>query len=518
MSKFFALLKVQALSFLGINKALSKKDGKKKGLLSTLGVLLFFAVLIVAIVVIYAKMFAEGFLITGDAKEYLSTMFALASLVCLIFTFYSAGANLYGGKDYDMLCSMPIKSHVIVLAKLTFSYLADLLFALLVMTVSLIVGANSFGALTFNQTLKVILMTFALPFYPMLVSMVLGVLVGLISSRFKRKTLVQTLIYIILFIAYYALCFSFETDDLQTGTIKQMFPLFAWVYGGIKSVKYVFLFVGVGLLAICLTLIFVCLTYHKISTILNSVKKNGDFTLKTYSQKGQFSVLIKKEFKQLFTYPIYALNTLLGSVFAILGTIVFIVLTVDTNTYMFAQLFAITLQSFFALMFMISPTTAVSISVEGKSFYLLKTSPIPTKRLLNAKLMVNLIVAVIPALICSVAFSFVMKGAPALVIIFSIINPMLYALLGGSLGLTFNLLFPYMKWDNINKAVKQSISVLFTILTGFALAGATFAFLSFVNLSLELKMGLICLVIVALNALIYYLIMKKGEKLISKKT
>lgn len=518
MSKFFALLKVQALSFFGINKVLSKKEGKKKGILSTIGVMLFFAVLVVAIVVIYAKIFAESFALSGNIKEYLSTMFALASLVCLIFSFYSAGSNLYGAEDYELLCSMPIKSHVIVLSKLSFSYLADLLFALLIMAVSLIVGAQSFGALTLNQTIKVIIMTFALPFYPIFVSIVLGLLVGLISSRFKRKQAVQAILYVVFFIAFYAISFSTEGDSLQTGTIKQMFPLFAWVYGGISSVKYVLLFVGVGLIAVCLILAFVCITYHKVSTILRSVKKSKNFTLKSYSQKGQFGVLVKKELKTLFSSPVYAMNTLLGTVFAIVGTIIFVIIIIDSHLFALAPFFAIILQSLFALMFSMSPTTAVSISVEGKSFYLLKTSPISTNKLLNAKLFVNLIVAVVPALICSVAFSFVLTEAPAIFVVFSIINPVLYALLGGSLGLMFNLLFPYMNWDNITKAVKQSASVFFTILCAFALAGGTFAFLYFVQWTMQLKMGIVCLLLVVANAVVYYLIMKKGENLISKKT
>ena len=139
-------------------------------------------------------------------------------------------------------------------------------------------------------------------------------------------------------------------------------------------------------------------------------------------------------------------------------------------------------------------------------------------KLLNAKLFVNLIVAVIPALICSVAFSFVMKDAPALVVVFSIINPVLYALLGGSFGLIFNLLFPYLKWDNVNKAVKQGASLMLTMIIGIAVAGGTFALLSFVNVDIQLKMGLLCLLLVVANALAYYFIMKKGEKVIRKKT
>ena len=161
---------------------------------------------------------------------------------------------------------------------------------------------------------------------------------------------------------------------------------------------------------------------------------------------------------------------------------------------------------------MIAPTTAVSISVEGSSFYIMRSSPIPTKRLFSAKLFVNFLVGVIPATICALAIAISMMGtANAPEIIFTFLTIPLYSLLGGNLGLLANLLFPMMKWDNIQKPIKSSTSVVITMLSGMFIAGGVFALLYFVNVKTWVKLLIIFSVLLSLTILTYKIIMKKAK-------
>ncbi len=519
MNNLLSLIKVQFLSLFGINKIANKKKGKNTGVLGILSVGLVFVAIIVAIAYIYAKAYAEIYFVMGKSEEFLPTIFAVVSIICLVFSFYTASGNIYSTKDYDLLSAMPIKKHTVVLSKLIFMYMADLLFAILVLVPSVVVQFEIIGKVENLDLVRLFLMTIALPIYPMLISTLLGVVVSYISSKFRRKALVQSLIYALLFIATYVLAFIGSDMKDGFGAIRNMFFIYPWVINGITSFSYVALFVGVGIVLFALLIAFVSYTYGKLNTLLKSVKRAKNYKFKKAKSGTQFKALMKKEFRQLFSTPIYAMNTLLGSVFAIAGTIFLTVIAFGTNDLQAKLMLATILQAIFAFAFMISPTTAVSLNVEGSCFYLMRTSPISSKRIFGTKLFVNFVVAVIPALICGIIFSTaLMSSAPILVIIFTILNAPLYAILGGNLGLLFNLLFPYMNWDNIAKAVKQGASVMFTVLCGMAIAGGTYAFLNFVNLALEIKLLIMFAFLSILSNIIYIIISKYGERLIIKKT
>ena len=474
--------------------------------------------LVVGIAYLYAKMFAETYLVLGKQKEFLPSIFALIAIVCLVFTFYTSSSNLYGGKDFDLLGAMPIKTRVIVLSKLVFMYLADLIFAILILVPSVIVQFDMLGAVETIELVRLGIMVLFLPVFPMVISIILGALVSFISTRFKRKALVQSLLYGIIFLGAYAVSLI-NTDLLDSlAPVRKIYFLLPLVIKGLAGFKFTVIFSVVSALIFVVTFLVVCKTYNWLNTKLKSVKRTKNFKLGVYNKNSQFKVLLKKEFRQLFSAPIYAMNTLLGSVFAFIGTIALMVVCLKSGSLAAAVTFAVVLQALFAFSFMVSPTTAVSLSVEGNTFYIMKTSPISIKRLLKVKLFVNILVATLPAFVCSVAFAFALNGAPIGFILLSVLNCTLYSVLGGNLGLLFNLLFPMMKWENITKAVKQSPSVFFTVLSSMLLAGGVFCLLFFAKLEIEIAMLIIFIVLASLSILTYYLIMKHGEKLIIKKT
>ena len=374
------------------------------------------------------------------------------------------------------------------------------------------------GAIDVTNVIRLGIMTLFLPVFPMIVSIVLGAIVALVSTRFKRKALVQSLLYGIIFLGVYALSLI-GTDLLDTlAPIRKMYFLLPFVEKATTSFGYTALFCGANALVFGVAFFVICKTYNGLNTKLKSVKRSKNFKLGTYGQKSQFRVLLKKELRLLFSSPMYAINTLLGSVFVLIGGIALTVISIKLGGLEVAMSFAIIMQALFAFSLMISPTTAVSISVEGNTFYLMKTMPISTKKLLNTKLFVNILVATIPAFISATVFAFALKGGSVWFILLGILNSVLYSVLGGNLGLLFNLLFPMMKWDNINKAVKQSFSLFFTVLIGMLLAGGVFCLLFFVKLEIELLFLIIFVALAVLSALTYYLIMKFGKKLIIKKT
>ena len=331
MNNLLSLLKVQFLSLFGINKRAHKKNGKAVGVAGFLGVALLFVVLIVAIAYVYAKMFAETYLVLGKQKEFLTSIFALINIICLIFSFYTSSSNLYGGKDFDLLNAMPIKTHIIVLSKLVFMYVADLIFAILILVPSVFVQFNMLGGIATLSLVRLFIMAVFLPVFPMIISIILGAIISLISTGFKRKSLVQSLLYGFVFLSVYGLSLI-NTDLMDTlAPIRKMYLLFPLVANGILSFKFTALFCVISIVVFAVAFFVVCKTYNILNTKLKSVKRTKNFKLGTYNQTSQFKVLLKKEFKLLFSAPIYAMNTLLGSVFVLIGGVAFTVMSFNAG-------------------------------------------------------------------------------------------------------------------------------------------------------------------------------------------
>jgi len=74
MNNLLSLIKIQFLSLFGINKIANKKKGKSASTIGILGVGLFFVAIIVLVAYIYAKMFAEMYVMMGKTKEFLPTI------------------------------------------------------------------------------------------------------------------------------------------------------------------------------------------------------------------------------------------------------------------------------------------------------------------------------------------------------------------------------------------------------------------------------------------------------------
>ena len=107
--------------------------------------------------------------------------------------------------------------------------------------------------------------------------------------------------------------------------------------------------------------------------------------------------------------------------------------------------------------------TAPSVSLEGKTLWILRSMPVSARQILAAKLKLHELLCAIPTLFLSVAAAVTLRtdalGWAALVLI-----PQLFVLFSGAFGLMMNLLLPKLDWTSEAVAVKQSGSVLVTML------------------------------------------------------
>ena len=114
-------------------------------------------------------------------------------------------------------------------------------------------------------------------------------------------------------------------------------------------------------------------------------------------------------------------------------------------------------------------TTDVSISMEGKSLGIIKSLPVRTADIFLAKILVNLTINIPAVFIAATLFSISFK--PGLfIIVMSFLIPLIYSFFTAVFGIVVNLIFPVFDWTNEAAVVKQSVAAMVGILGGMALS------------------------------------------------
>ena len=103
--------------------------------------------------------------------------------------------------------------------------------------------------------------------------------------------------------------------------------------------------------------------------------------------------------------------------------------------------------------------------MEGNNFWQIQTLPVTTKEFYDSKILANLSVAA-PFYLVSVILLGLAVRPSVWELIWLLVIPGCYVIFSCVVGITVNLTFPVLKWDNEVRIVKQSASMLVTMLVG----------------------------------------------------
>jgi ABC-2 type transport system permease protein len=153
--------------------------------------------------------------------------------------------------------------------------------------------------------------------------------------------------------------------------------------------------------------------------------------------------------------------------------------------------------------------TSTSLSREGKEFFISKYIPLSYKNQVLAKLLSGYMFGIIGAVLLLIGAIVLMPLDIRLIVMILAVS--LVALLPIiEAGLLIDIFRPKLDWDNEQKAVKQNLNVLFSILFSILLGGAVlYIVIRFINSpTLAAAFMLCCFGLAAV--LLYYLLMTKG--------
>ena len=456
------------------DRGLRKK--RKRFLLLSLGM-----VGIGALIMFYSALISLGFVQMGMGGAIPVVMMGICSLLLIAISFMKSGGTLFGGKNFDMVLSLPVTVRQVVLSRMLFLYgagflvfFAGFLPAAIVYTVNMGAGVGE----VFNLLLAVVLG----PCVPVVLSLVMSVLVMLLAERLPQREIFVIVLNVVIFVGI-----LFWTGKISvTMDEKALMNMGKALANGVTSlyppagVAFSFLEKGsiwgtllFAVLSIALFWGFVILVsrfYVKINEMFSSSKSKNAGKV-TYGKGSTIrKALLKKEWRRLLSCPIYAMNTVVGYVLMILLGIMVLTMKEETLTGML-DIPEIENQLTKAFPFIIAmctgiaPMTAPSLSLEGKSRWIMCSLPVKSIEIFRAKITLNLLFAVPSALLCSLCVLIKFPGTAADNILLFVL-PLVFGVFTAVFGMAVNVKFPSYDWTQEIQAVKNSASVLICVFTG----------------------------------------------------
>ena len=472
------LLKTMLVSTSNINILKHSDDKKKRGL--AWGNLIGFSFLYLLLGA-YVALTCAGMALFGMAEAVPAIPAVVIAAVSLIFTLLKAHGMLFGYKEYDMVMSMPFKTRAVVSNRFLFMYINSLPWTVIVSVASLIgyaIGVKP-GALTYVLW---IVLSFFLPIIPMIVSVGVSALVAALGAGFKHKNLVLTILTFVFVIPLFFLRFFIEdmiendkveevlnrSSDIFSG-IGKFIPTAKWFSDAINknSVSSILLLVGISILAYEILFMIFAKFYKGINSKLSATysvhEKVKD---KDFKARSQIKSIAFKEFKRFTGSVAYSTNVGMGAVMAAIFGLV--IPFIDINSLLgtmagtpveiknFSPLLIIPVLIWFFTGMV--PSTACSMSLEGKNYWILRSLPFDMMDVFKGKMLFNLLLFLPVSM-----FAFLMSCISLKASVFELIAGILFVistnLFSTAYGMRCGAKHMQLDWDNEIQVIKQGRAV-----------------------------------------------------------
>ena len=531
MSKTFALFR--ALLSEGINPF--RVSGKKQTKFAKYGVPIIVSLLVMFGMGVYGASIIEILSEVGMEYVGLTVFVVFAAVFTLMEGIYKASGLLFNCRDDDLVLALPIKKSTVLLMRMMKFYLFEVIVNALFLVPMMLVYGFTVGA-GGSFYLVSVLALLILPIVPVVISCVIGGVTTFFSSKFKFKNLAQivitTLFLLGMIYAWYNLGDISAAFVQNAGSINEALMNFYYPVGQYINLVLdfdvldllIFVVTGVGLLT--LMVLVLGRVYYRINSRVKVVKSEAKKREYKVRSNRPIVALVKKEIGRFVSSPVFVINAGFGLVLYIVACVLICVnidgLIGGVAGMGIEGLSAERIIDFlpaiaFGLIFVMSMMTSITssmISLEGKSFNILKSLPVSPMKIILGKVLAAMMVMV-PIFIVGDLMLFVRFGFDVwqilIILAISVIAPMIAELV----GIIVNLRYPKMDAKDDVEVVKQSMSSMIAVFAGlfvsFVVIGVMGgAFMDGTSAMEVMGIGLaLCVVVLAL--LLWYL-KKRGTK------
>lgn len=476
------LAKLELGNIFGLNVLRHTKDPKAKRKASLMAGVYVFLILVVFL---YMGGLSYGLVMLGAGDAVPAYLNAIASMVIFFFGTFTAGASLFNKNGYDILCSLPVSRTAIVASRFLRMYAENLALTLAVVVPGIAVYAWLLHP-GIGFWLTTVVGTFTVPFLPVAAASLVGAVVMAISSRMKHKSLVEAGLSILLVLGIFGLMPGLTgiegnvTAEMLTelastvlGILEKLYPPAVWLGTAIIKGDIIgcLACAGVSIVGAMAVAAFISIRFHAICRRLFSTAAGHNYQMGRLEQRSLLGALCTREFKRYFSSGVYVSNTIIGPILGAVLSAALCIAGVDRIKQMIPLPVDISglVPFLVAGIFCLMTASSVSVSMEGKNWWILKTLPLSTKAILDAKILMNLMLMLPFYLVSEVLLILALK--PGLVeLIWLLFIPGVVMLFSCVFGITVNLRFPMLDWESETAVVKQSAASLLGGMGGFVVA------------------------------------------------
>lgn len=489
MNKLLKLLKIDMLQSFSLNK-LNRKHNKKNYkqigsliLIGVSGLFLFFASMF------YMFMMGYALKSINHIEAILYIGISCGSVFCFMYSFFKSSGFLYETKDFELLMALPIKTKYIVTSKL----LSLLLINYLLFGLFYIPSIVAYIVLTTVNALVIIQGIIVFMTGPLLIMSVCGFVsfvINVLLRKFKYKNYVMSILYFVLFIALFVLYMMFVNkiggnDDVDINEManmilnialkmKNVYPMSGFVVKGFEgNILYFLLFVAIMIIPFVILVIFVSKTFLVCNMNAKSIAYKSTYKLSNSKTPNKIKALLKKETKRFFSSTNIMLNLGIGPIMSTLLVVMNVMMNSYGSTEEMKSVSTILIIMLSGLAFGMMPSTSSSINLEGKTFWILKSTPVKTKDVFIAKSLFYVLLCLPFAIINTGLYVFI-NGFNALNTILMLVDQVVIIIIFAFEGLFINILAPKLDWDNEVRAIKQTGAPVISMLFGFLIDGLLF--------------------------------------------
>lgn len=463
--------------------------------------------LLLGLVILYAfgvYLFSFGFLFYefGKALKAMDSLDVLLQFgfmygfgMALIIVLFRANGYLFHYKDFEILEPLPIPHRSVIIAKLAVMML--LVYLTLAMILSPIMFSYFYHAgFHLGKLLMTMLGFLMIPIIPLVIFSFISLLIARITSSFRKSNLLNIIAMFLVFIGIMAVSLSFTAgggaDPLSgqqnfiSGFGTYYLPM-KWFVASVHNLSVIDL-LWLVLSSVALMIVFV-LVIQKL--VLRTNQKGLSVITRKQSKRAKsqvrstFMSLLIKEVRKFVSVPIYAVNSGFGPVLLIILSSLSLVFRNQIMTFMSdtvggAVPIDVVILVFVAFCLSTVFTSAFTLSLEGKQFWILKSLPIEPVKVMNAKMAFNVLLGLPAAWFSIILFSFSFS-LEWLQIVVMLLVTCSFSLLTSAFGSVINLYFPKFEFRNDVEVVKQSVGALIGIFGGFgfiAINGVGYYFLT----------------------------------------
>ena len=459
------------------NQDPNKKPGK--------GMLVLMLVLYLYLGFIFMMLFFSAFF--GISQIYLPSnmgwmyfsMFVILSFAMMfIGSVFTAKSQIFEAKDNDLLLAMPIRPRDILASRMLVLLLLNYLMEAVVAVPAAIVWML-FGNGQFLTWLGFLLTVLALPFFGLAISCLFAWVISMITAKLPKSSFVTVAAFLLFFFAYFYLISNAEqyltlfaeNGDAIASSLGGILPLY-WFGAGIADGNLWQLAVSllIYILPFALTYYLLSRSFIRLLTTKKGSRHKVAEKASVVRAGNAQKALLKRELARLCSSSAYMLNCGL-SIPLLLIVAVAAVVKRDTILSVFSEIGWNGINNILCCCFVLALCflnsmalfTAPSVSLEGKTLWLIRSLPVSSADILRAKLKMHIVITAPVNLICGIVLA--IAYTPSIpVILLLLIAPPLYCVWIANIGLICNLCHPVTDWINEAQVVKQGAAILLTML------------------------------------------------------